>query len=136
MNMCILIVMNIYITEANEAYLRRVQGSMSGYINGLIEMDRAEAQTVRKHVVDEGRKLGKLPLNTGGGIAEPFDPDAFTALGINLARVAEQTRDAGGVIKNAPATPTRGSNGLCKVHGTPLDDRGKCLVKGCKHGGA
>lgn len=21
---------------------------------------------------------------------------------------------------------------LCKIHGTPLDDRGKCLVKGCK----
>lgn len=23
---------------------------------------------------------------------------------------------------------------LCKIHGTPLDDRGKCLVKGCKYG--
>lgn len=24
--------------------------------------------------------------------------------------------------------------GTCKVHGTPLDGRGKCLVKGCKNG--
>lgn len=23
---------------------------------------------------------------------------------------------------------------LCKIHGTPLDDRGFCLVKGCKYG--
>lgn len=23
---------------------------------------------------------------------------------------------------------------LCKIHGTPLDDRGKCLQKGCKYG--
>lgn len=25
------------------------------------------------------------------------------------------------------------SNGLCKVHGVPLDSRGKCLQKGCKY---
>lgn len=24
-------------------------------------------------------------------------------------------------------------NGVCKVHGTPLDSRGKCLQKGCKY---
>lgn len=27
----------------------------------------------------------------------------------------------------------RYSNGLCKIHGTPLDNRGKCLQKGCKY---
>ena len=26
------------------------------------------------------------------------------------------------------------SNGLCKIHGIPLDSRGKCLQKGCKNG--
>lgn len=25
------------------------------------------------------------------------------------------------------------SNGICKIHGTPLDSRGKCLQKGCKY---
>ena len=25
------------------------------------------------------------------------------------------------------------TNGICKVHGTPLDDRKKCLMKGCKY---
>lgn len=25
------------------------------------------------------------------------------------------------------------SNGLCKIHGTPLDDRGRCMQKGCKY---
>lgn len=27
----------------------------------------------------------------------------------------------------------KAGNGLCKVHGTPLDTRGKCLQKGCKY---
>lgn len=27
----------------------------------------------------------------------------------------------------------RYSNGVCKIHGTPLDGRGKCLMKGCKY---
>lgn len=27
----------------------------------------------------------------------------------------------------------RFSNGLCKLHGVPLDSRGKCLQKGCRY---
>lgn len=27
----------------------------------------------------------------------------------------------------------RSLNGICKIHKTPLDDRGKCLQKGCKY---
>ena len=47
------------------------------------------------------------------------------------------------VVKDIPApnatfeikpSKERDSKGLCKIHGTPLDDRGKCLVKGCKNG--
>lgn len=34
------------------------------------------------------------------------------------------------VAKNIP----RESNGLCKLHGTPLDANGFCLQKGCKFG--
>lgn len=58
--MYIVMNMNIYISKENEAYLRTLQGSMSGYINGLIVMDKAEAKEVRQHVVDEGVKLGKI----------------------------------------------------------------------------
>lgn len=32
-----------------------------------------------------------------------------------------------------PVPKERLANGVCKVHGTPLDDRGKCLMKGCKY---
>lgn len=53
-------VMNIYITKENEHYLRSVQGSMSGYINSLIMMDRSNAKVVKEHVVAEGIKLGKI----------------------------------------------------------------------------
>lgn len=37
-----------------------------------------------------------------------------------------------GVSVTLPAE--RAANGLCKVHGVPLDSRGKCLQKGCKRG--
>lgn len=29
---------------------------------------------------------------------------------------------------------SRTENGLCKIHGVPLDSRGRCLQKGCKNG--
>lgn len=32
----------------------------------------------------------------------------------------------------APKLVERLSNGLCKVHGLPLDSRGRCLQKGCE----
>lgn len=34
-------------------------------------------------------------------------------------------------LKNIPAE--RLAQGVCKIHGTPLDRRGKCLQKGCKY---
>ena len=30
-------------------------------------------------------------------------------------------------------SPERKANGMCKIHGTPLDGRGRCLQKGCKY---
>lgn len=38
-----------------------MNGSMSGYINGLIVMDKEDAKMVRDHIVKEGRDLGILP---------------------------------------------------------------------------
>lgn len=32
-----------------------------------------------------------------------------------------------------PTPVSKKENGTCKVHGTPLDSRGKCLQKGCKY---
>ena len=40
MNMCIVIDMNIYITKANEHWLREQESSMSGIINRMIEERR------------------------------------------------------------------------------------------------
>lgn len=37
------------------------------------------------------------------------------------------------IAKSLNLSPHRDSNGLCKVHGIPLDSRGKCLQKGCKY---
>lgn len=37
------------------------------------------------------------------------------------------------IAKTLNLSPDRGSNGICKVHHTPLDNRGKCLQKGCRY---
>lgn len=75
--------------------------------------------------------------------SSPTSPAIFER---NIKRTKEQTDNftltgpsclegpEGPGIANIPAGPTRGLNGLCKVHGTPLDDTGRCLVKGCKNG--
>jgi hypothetical protein len=33
----------------------------------------------------------------------------------------------------APVSTVRLKNGICKIHGTPLDSMGRCLQKGCKY---
>jgi hypothetical protein len=39
-----------------------------------------------------------------------------------------------GQLPNAPKTLSkREANGVCKIHGTPLDYRGRCTQKGCKY---
>jgi hypothetical protein len=38
------------------------------------------------------------------------------------------------VVIRAAASQERIKNGLCKIHGTPLDGRKRCMVKGCKNG--
>lgn len=37
-------------------------------------------------------------------------------------------------FRKVEPTPVRLASGVCKIHGTPLDGRGKCLQKGCKNG--
>lgn len=40
MNMCIIMCMNIYITKANEEFLRSKGSSMSGLVNSLLDKER------------------------------------------------------------------------------------------------
>ena len=43
-------------------------------------------------------------------------------------------RPSAGTLPSADTRPsTRGAKGLCKIHGNPLDSRGRCLTKGCKY---
>lgn len=37
------------------------------------------------------------------------------------------------ILDNIEKGTNRAVNGLCKAHGTPLDDRGRCMQKGCKY---
>ncbi len=60
--------------------------------------------------------------------AEPMETDK---------KVIKTKKDAEEVIPEivppVAKNISRQSNGLCKIHGTPLDGRGKCLQKGCKY---
>lgn len=54
-------------------------------------------------------------------------------------RVIKSPKDAEKAVRFKPTRHItrpklhQGIAGLCKIHGTPLDDRGKCLQKGCKY---
>lgn len=48
-------------------------------------------------------------------------------------KVIKTPTEAKTVVQQFSAFSKQGS-GVCKIHGTSLDDRGKCLVKGCKNG--
>lgn len=38
-----------------------------------------------------------------------------------------------GLPPTVVVSPQRLEQGVCKIHGTPLTDNGKCLQKGCKY---
>lgn len=95
--------MNIYITKDNEKYLRTVKPSMSGYINGLIEVERGLSPALLK-------------------------PEEYPSI-INL----EGVYDEKGEPKIVTLSNQQLSNGICKEHKVPLDSRGRCLQKGCKY---
>lgn len=121
MNMRILMNMNIYITKDNEEHLRTVKPSMSGYINGLIELDRGVKPFIRDEHTHE--HVQNIKKNVDGTLSvkdsnKPFRSQIIKTPADALDRVK-------GVFGEAKE--------LCKVHGTPLDARGKCLQKGCKY---
>lgn len=85
-------------------------GSMISDMSDLIEEDR-------KKPVDPQYKPIKTPTegenkNTGVGVA----------------KVIKTPKDAETVLDQFKTF----SKGVCKIHGIPLDSRGKCLQKGCK----
>lgn len=109
MNMCIIMTMNIYITKANEEWLRKQPDSMSGIINVLI----AKKRGINHHKLND----------------ELIDEYMSTPPGNKM-----YDKDGGEVVVIPFATASkRLDNGVCKIHGTPLTVGGKCLQKGCKY---
>lgn len=79
---------------------------------GLIVDDRVQVTTLDKPLVrmDKGMDTYTKKIISDGTVAIGEFPDGTT--GIKKSRL---------------------KNGLCKIHGTPLDSRGKCLQKNCRY---
>jgi len=52
---------------------------------------------------------------------------------INLEATAPTKNNVFKELQDKLDVRQRFEGAVCKVHGTPLDDRGKCLMKGCKY---
>lgn len=144
MNMCIIMTMNIYITASNEEQLRKVKDStMSGLINylldkhfghhsgdelapgakgGVVLRDLPPPTVAKEQLYPE---LKKPPIRLADS-EEAKLTETNSAVFRNIVRVNAQAEDWEN--KNAKA-----AHGICKIHGTPLDTRGRCLQKGCKY---
>ena len=77
-------------------------------------------------------------LRNGLGVSEvPSQPKTITLEGVVPAgrpapkKVVVKESDLETWIPEPKSE--RLANGLCKIHQTPLDNRGKCLQKGCKY---
>lgn len=125
MNMCILMNMNIYISKDNEAYLR-TKDSMSGFINKLIDRERDLESGPR---LADGTKGFVIPFTKAKKIQEVRSATAEDKVYIVNGSDPVSRTDAIGLSK----TPAKANIVMCKVHGIPLDSRGRCLQKGCKY---
>lgn len=122
MCVCIIMNMNIYISQGNEKRLRALSDkTMSGLVNELLE----------KYFGGE-LKTENIKENPDGTISaeDPSKPSSFVS---GVIKTSQQAKEAA-LKKVGEATDTvKKQPGLCPIHGSPLDSRGKCLQKGCKY---
>lgn len=62
--MNIIITMNIYITKENVAYLKSIEGSMSGRVNRLLDKDRGKGYPDIESTLPNDKKLSEKELET------------------------------------------------------------------------
>lgn len=129
--MCMIMSMNIYISEANEKWLRMQGRSMSGIINKFL--DEARAGKHGPHVIAQFDTLEEAQ------VSDNIRPE------INIVQPPGlvSTVDGGGLKKSRLATPTtlehklenmqRANATYCKEgHAIPAG-RSRCMGKGCKY---
>lgn len=80
-----------------------------------------------------GHAIESNPGGMGSGFAfdnptKPVIINTPTGTVVAGADIASVTK----VVKKI-APDVRFQNGVCKIHGLPLDDRGRCMQKGCKY---
>lgn len=94
-----------------------------------------EEDLVRWKAVQKKSEFIHNALN--GAVIGPLDSNSDIASQVSTAaRIIKSTTDAEKATLNQLArdvAPNYIKQKLCKIHGTPLDDRGRCLVKGCKY---
>jgi len=97
---------NIYIRKNNEELWDSIKDK-SGFVNGLLVKEKL-GDKVGHETIGKAQDEVKAKMQSG----------------------AINTLDD---VRQAVAKIVSTSAKLCKIHGTPLDSRGKCLQKGCKY---
>lgn len=101
--------------------------SMNQYVIDLIEADMTNNEMPQAEVkkgIDLYREATPKQRKVIGKAAKTIDEI-----------LVPQDKTSGGTALFPKRVATeRLSNGLCKIHATPLDSRGRCMQKGCKYG--
>lgn len=82
-----------------------------------------------KQAFDSALRGEEVQIERGGVV---YQLTAFGVVGQVIA-AAFPTYSENVPVNTASVTFKRQANGACKIHGTPLDDRKKCLTKGCRY---
>lgn len=109
---------------------------------------RDEADKAKWDAIPRGKKAEWLHI----ALNEPYDvgyvhgalatsTNAKKGIGVvdtllererGIIKTLKQAKSAGFEVAQATDT-VKGKSGTCPIHKIPLDDRGKCLQKGCKY---
>lgn len=72
-------------------------------------------------------------LDGGGTVTIRRYEKTYRLLSTNLKTIKKSGIEVVALDKKIEIPAERLAQGVCKIHGTPLDRRGKCLQKGCKY---
>jgi hypothetical protein len=119
---------NIYIRKENECVWASITDK-SDYVNKFLDAIRKDAAEPRLPDGSKGFVI-EFKKKSGAKATSPFMENLVTPdEARDIAKASD--KEILGIIK--PHGTLSQVVGLCKVHGIPLDSRGRCMQKGCKY---
>lgn len=104
-------------------------------LEDLFKVEKEKSKLINRLLdshYSSGLKLRDVPLWPELTISEkPKIKSVATATGINPNVPAVPYRSL--TVESLLPKMKKSANGNCRIHGTPLDDRNRCLTKGCRY---